>query len=81
VPDWIGWITLGAVGIPTAELPFVNEGNLHEDGNTGSSESGFDNQLLFTDVEGLSIFLVYRTTVQETLGSAPLEVDSPTAPS
>ena len=52
MPDWIGWITLGAVGIPTAELPFVYEGNLHEDGNTGSSESGFDNQLLFTDVDG-----------------------------
>ena len=52
MPDWSTRVELGSIGVPTAELAIVNEGDLQENGSTGSGEGGFNDQLLLTDIDG-----------------------------
>ena len=61
VSNWNAGVTLGSVGISTAELfPLVNVKDIEKDGNTGSGKSGFDNQLIFADLDSSSVFLTSK---------------------
>jgi hypothetical protein len=68
VSDGTAGVVLGNIGISTAELLFVNEGNLHEDWNTGSGEGGLDNQGLFADFGDSSILQIASQEHTESFG-------------
>jgi hypothetical protein len=61
VPDGRIGVALGNFGIPTPELVIVNQGDVKEDGNTGSRERGLDNQGVLADSNNVFISLNENT--------------------
>jgi hypothetical protein len=60
-PDGSIGVSLGNFGISTPELVVVNQGDVKEDGNTGSRERGLDNQGVLADSNNVFISLNENT--------------------
>lgn len=54
-PNGIAGLTFGSIGVPAAELPTVEQGDLHEDRGTGSGEGGLNDQRFFANASSSAL--------------------------
>ncbi|MDH5640039.1 MAG: hypothetical protein OEY28_02010 [Nitrospira sp.] len=71
-PNWGGGVSLRTMGVPTAELPTVNEGDIEQNRDAGSGECSLNDQSLFADLSNSSVFQITAYERAERVGIGPL---------